>query len=129
MKISFTKYLKYIRKINCHSIMDTVVLHVEGYNFSFLNVEFHTVFATPLSYCINATWRTLQSSAYFMFRQIFRSSANKRNLEWFILSERSLIKLLNKRDPSVEPWGTPDNTEKGEENLTKIWTKEDLFDK
>jgi hypothetical protein len=37
--------------------------------------------------------------------------------------------MLNKRGPRVEPWGTPNNTEKGEENFPKIWTKEDLFDK
>jgi hypothetical protein len=37
--------------------------------------------------------------------------------------------MLNKRGPSVEPWGTPDNTEKEEEIFPKIRTKEDLFDK
>jgi hypothetical protein len=36
--------------------------------------------------------------------------------------------MLNKRDPSAESWGTPDNTEKEEENFPKIRTKEDLFD-
>jgi hypothetical protein len=37
--------------------------------------------------------------------------------------------MLNKGGPSVEPWGTADNTEKAEENFPKIRTKEDLFDK
>jgi hypothetical protein len=33
--------------------MYIVGLKCEKYNFSFLNVEFHTVFATLLLYCIN----------------------------------------------------------------------------
>jgi hypothetical protein len=50
-------------------------------------------------------------------------------LERIILEESSLIKMLNKRGPMVEPCGTPDNTEKGKENFPKIRMKENLFDK
>jgi hypothetical protein len=39
------------------------------------------------------------------------------------------MKMLIKRGPSMEPCGTPDKTEKGEENFPKIRTKEDLSDK
>jgi hypothetical protein len=49
-------------------------------------------------------------------------------LECLILAERSLIKILNKRDPRIDFWKTPENTEKGEENFDKIRTKEHLFD-
>jgi hypothetical protein len=45
------------------------------------------------------------------------------------LTERPLIKVLIKRGPRVQPCGTADNTEKGEENFPKTRTKEDLFDK
>jgi hypothetical protein len=37
--------------------------------------------------------------------------------------------MLNKRGPSVEPYGIPDNTEKGEENFPKTRTNEDRYDK
>jgi hypothetical protein len=36
--------------------------------------------------------------------------------------------MLNKRGPRLEPCGTPDNTEKGEEKVPKIRTN-DLFSK
>lgn len=37
--------------------------------------------------------------------------------------------MLNKRGPSVGPPGTPESTEKAEENFPKIRTVEDVFDK
>jgi hypothetical protein len=39
------------------------------------------------------------------------------------------IKTLNKRGTKVEPFGTPDNTEKGGEDISKMKIKEDLVDK
>jgi hypothetical protein len=47
-----------------------------------------------------STRRDLQSSADFMFRQIFRSE-KKRDLERLILAERLLIKTLKKE---VQGW-------------------------
>jgi hypothetical protein len=64
-----------------------------------------------------SAWRVLESSTDFMLRYIFRSSANKRNLECLIIAERSLTKILYKRGPRVESRYTPDNTEKGDENF------------
>jgi hypothetical protein len=64
-----------------------------------------------------------------MLRYIFRSSANKRNLECLIIADRSLTKILNKRGPRIDPCGAPDNTEKGDKNFPKMRTKEDLFNK
>jgi hypothetical protein len=64
-----------------------------------------------------------------VLRQIFKSSANKRNFGCLIRAERSLTKILNKRGPRVDPCVTPDNTEKGDENFPKIRMKEDLFNK
>jgi hypothetical protein len=37
-----------------------------------------------------------------------------------IIARRKIInKMLNKRGPRVQPCGTPENTEKGEENFSK----------
>jgi hypothetical protein len=60
---------------------------------------------------------------------VFKSSANNINLEYLILVERSLIKVLKKRGPRVGTCGTFDNEKKGEENFSKIRTNEDLFSK
>jgi hypothetical protein len=40
-----------------------------------------------------------------------------------------LKKILNKRGTRVDPCGTPNNTEKGDENFPKMRMKEDLFNK
>jgi hypothetical protein len=42
-----------------------------------------------------------------------------------IYAQRSLIKVLNRRSPRVEPCGTPSNTEKEETNFNKLQTEED----
>jgi hypothetical protein len=55
----------------------------------------------------------LQQTVY-----IFRSPAYKRNLELLILPERSLIKMLNKRGPRVDPCGSPDKYRRGRRKLS-----------
>lgn len=79
---------------------------------------------TELSVC-----RALKSSTDLMSQQIVRLSEKKRNLVRLISEQRSLIKMLNRRGSRVEPCGTFDTTEKGEENLPNIWIKEDIVDK
>jgi hypothetical protein len=60
---------------------------------------------------------------------VFKSYANNRNLEYLILVERSLIKVLNKRGPKVGTCGTFDNKKKGEEKFSEVRTNDDLFSK
>jgi hypothetical protein len=42
----------------------------------------------------------------------------------FDFSREVVDKNINQRGPRVDPCGTPDNTEKGEENFPKMLTKE-----
>jgi hypothetical protein len=58
-----------------------------------------------------------------MSRCTLKPLAYKRNLEWWILVQRS-YKILNKICPKVEPCGATDNTEKGEESFPKEGIKE-----
>jgi hypothetical protein len=44
-------------------------------------------------------------------------------------SRKVINKNFKQRVPRVEPYGTSDSREKGEENFPKIQTKEHLFDK
>jgi hypothetical protein len=62
----------------------------------------------------------LQFLAEFMTRNIFKSSAKSKNSEYCILEHKSSIKMLNSREPKVEPYGTPDNIGKCEENFPKV---------
>jgi hypothetical protein len=71
----------------------------------------------------------LRSPQQTLFLYIFRSSANNRNFESFVLTDRLLIEILNKRRTRIEVCGTLNNTEKGEENFPKIRLMEDLFNK
>jgi hypothetical protein len=59
--------------------------------------------------------RASESSTHLMSPYIFGSSANKKNLDYLIFTDRLLIKLLNKGRPRVDPCGIFDNVEKGED--------------
>lgn len=43
------------------------------------------------------------------------SSAYMKSLEERGIVDRSAMKILNKRGPRMEPWGTPEGTRRGEE--------------
>jgi hypothetical protein len=73
------------------------------------------VLSTPKLYGVNVSLEGFTVFNRFYVAIKFRSSANKRNLECLIISERSLRKILKKRGPRVDPCDTPDNTEKGDE--------------
>jgi hypothetical protein len=63
-----------------------------------------------------------------MIRNIFKSAISRNSEKW-ILAHKSLIKILNNRDPKIEPCSTPDSMVEGEEDFPKMRIKEDLFDK
>jgi hypothetical protein len=50
-------------------------------------------------------------------------------VEYLIIAERALTKILNKRGSMVDSCGATDNSEKGDEHFPKMRTKEDLFNK
>jgi hypothetical protein len=55
-----------------------------------------------------------------MTRNVLKSSEKSRNLEKLILALKSFINILNNRGPKMEPYGTPDNMEKREEDFPKV---------
>jgi hypothetical protein len=71
----------------------------------------------------------LQSLADFITRNIFKSLAKSTNSEYCILKHKSLIQIVNSREPKAEPCGTPENIGNGEENFPKVRTMDDLCDK
>lgn len=92
--------------------MYTVGLTHKKNNFSFIDVELHTVFATPLSYCISVNLKS-----FTVFRRLYVSIdfqiISKYEKFWVVnYSRKSLIKMLNKWGPKMEPYSTPDNTQK-----------------
>jgi hypothetical protein len=64
-----------------------------------------------------------------MTRNIFKSPAKRRNSEKWLLTHKSLIKLLNNGGPKVEPCGSPESTRKGEEEFPEVRTTENVYDK
>jgi hypothetical protein len=95
--------------------MDIDGLTRERYNSRFLNVKFHVVLSTPMSYRVNVSLESFTVVNRLHVAIIFRSLANRRKLECLITAERSLTKILNKRGTRVDPCGTPENTEKRDE--------------
>ena len=59
---------------------------------------------------VRSYWRSWQSDGSRIFLKSLRSSANKRQFEYFKTEGKSLINILNKTGPRWLPCGTPDVT-------------------
>ena len=57
------------------------------------------------------------------------SSANRREVANWTESGMSLIKMINRRGPSMLPWDTPEVTGSSEERVPSIQTICDLLDR
>jgi hypothetical protein len=71
-------------------------------------------------------WSRRQSREEVISRRILRSSAKIRELQYLIESHKSLMNILKRKSPRIEPWGTPEINLKGREKLPDRRTREYL---